>query len=254
METGSKEVLIIIPAFNEEKNIGGVLKTLQEIRKSVPFDVLVINDASTDNTAEVVRQYGFDVVNLVFNMGYGCGLQTGYKYAARHNYKYVIQMDADGQHDPCNIETIYKALITPDATGKMADIVIGSRFLPGAKKYRCGKVRRMAMKLFSHQIRRATKKTITDPTSGLQGLSCRAFNYYQGYNHFDERYPDANMIMQMILLGFNVVEIPAIMHMRTSGVSMHSGIKPFFYMIRMMFCILAVEIRIKFFHAETGMD
>ncbi len=246
------ELLIIIPAYNEEDNIGKVLTELQQLLETLSFDVLVINDASTDRTAAIVKEKGFKVVNLIYNMGYGCGLQTGYKYAVRHGYKYVIQMDADGQHDTCNIKELYKALTGTDKDGKHPDIVIGSRFLPGAAVYHCSKIRRFAMKVFSRQIKHATKVKITDPTSGLQGLSSRAFTYYQGYNHFDERYPDANMIMQMILLGFKVTEIPAVMHNRAQGVGMHSGIKPFIYMLRMAFCILAVAIRIKVFHVDMG--
>ncbi len=247
------ELLIIIPAYNEEKNIGKVLSELQTIRKSLPFDVLVINDASTDNTEKIAREYNAKVVNLIFNMGYGCGLQTGYKYAIQNGYRYVIQMDADGQHDTCNIKPIYDALMQEDEEGKRPDIVIGSRFLSEKSNYSCGKIKRFAIRLFSLQIRHATKNKITDPTSGLQGLSRRAFSYYQGYNRFDDRYPDANMIMQMLLLGGKVREIPAVMHNRTSGVSMHSGLRPFFYMLRMIFCIIAVELRIKVFHVDMGL-
>ena len=91
-----------------------------------------------------------------------------------------------------------------------------------------------------------------DPTTGLQGLSKRAIAFYGGYNHFDDKYPDANMIMQMILLGYRVVEIPAVMHARTEGVSMHSGLKPILYMLRMMFSIIAVWVRIKVYKVDVG--
>ena len=90
-----------------------------------------------------------------------------------------------------------------------------------------------------------------DPTTGLQGLSRRAFTFYSRYNHFDDKYPDANMIMQMLLLGYRVEEIPAVMHDRTEGVSMHSGLKPVVYMFRMMFSIIAVALRIKLFHVDV---
>ncbi len=88
-------------------------------------------------------------------------------------------------------------------------------------------------------------KNISDPTSGLQGLSRKITLYYSRYDHFDDRYPDANMIMQSILLGFNVVEIPAVMHTRAAGKSMHSGLKPIIYMIWMFFSILATQFRVK---------
>ena len=91
-----------------------------------------------------------------------------------------------------------------------------------------------------------------DPTTGLQGLSRRAFSFYAGYGHFDDKYPDANMIMQMLMLEFRVEEIPAVMYARTEGVSMHSGLKPIIYMFRMMFSIIAVWVRIKIYKVDMG--
>ena len=92
-----------------------------------------------------------------------------------------------------------------------------------------------------------------DPTSGLQGLSRRTFWYYARYQHFDDKYPDANMLMQMLMLGYKVMEIPAIMYARTEGKSMHSGIiKPCIYMIRMVFSLLAVWARVKLFKIDNG--
>ena len=98
-----KEGLLIIPAYNEEKNIGKVMDQLAQPEIAELVDVLVMNDASSDNTIWMVKQRGYAVVTHVFNLGYGSGLQLGYKYAIRRGYRYVIQMDADGQHDVCNI-------------------------------------------------------------------------------------------------------------------------------------------------------
>ena len=243
-------LLIIIPAYNEEKNIGALLDGLTDLKVGFSFDVLVIDDASSDGTRKEAEKRGVTVISHIFNMGYGSGLQTGYKYAYSHGYSYVIQMDADGQHDICNIEPIYRALTEKDGNGAVPDIVIGSRFLPGAEEYKCGPLRRTAMKLFSGRIKRTTGVYISDPTSGLQGLSERAFGYYREYGNFDEKYPDANMIMQMLLLGVKVKEIPAVMHVRTNGVSMHSGLKPILYMFRMMFCMWAVYMRHRLWHGD----
>ena len=127
-----KEVLILIPAHNEEKNIRSVLEPLTRDPYSSLMDVLVINDASTDATAEVVAAYPVKVISQVFNLGYGAALQTGYKYASQRHYRYVIQLDADGQHDVCNVMNIYEALHRPDANGVLPDIVIGSRFVEGS--------------------------------------------------------------------------------------------------------------------------
>lgn len=246
-----KELLIIIPAYNEEKTICSLLERLEQPEISDKADILVMNDASKDNTEKVVKDRGHAVVTHVYNLGYGSGLQVGYKYAAERQYRYVIQMDADGQHDACNVETILHCLKTADENGRYPDIVLGSRFVEGSVVYPVSFVKKIAYVLFRWLIKLGTGRRIMDPTTGLQGLSRRAFCFYAGYNHFDDKYPDANMIMQMLLLGFRVEEIPALMHTRTEGVSMHSGLKPIIYMFRMMFSIIAVWIRMRLFHVDT---
>ena len=210
-----KDVLIIIPAYNEGKTIGDLLDKLKQPEFAEFADVLVMNDASKDNTAQVVREKGHTVITHVFNLGYGSGLQVGYKYAERNDYRYVIQMDADGQHDVCNVLNLYKRLQTPDADGKCPDIVLGSRFVEGSISFPVSALKKIAFVLFRFLIKKGTGKKIMDPTTGLQGLSRRAFSYYADYGHFDDKYPDANMIMQMLLLGFRVEEVPAVMYART---------------------------------------
>ncbi len=249
-----KKVLIIIPAFNEGKNIGSLLEKLERKDISDICDILVINDASSDDTGQIVRNRGHKVVRNIYNLGYGSGLQAGYRYAKRYDYSFVIQMDADGQHDPENVLKIYKALTTADANNIVPDIVLGSRFLKESPEYKSTFAKDLGYLLFRTLIKVFTGKTIKDPTTGLQGLSRRTFCYYAGFDHFDDQYPDANMILQMIMLGYNVVEIPALMHQRTTGKSMHSGIKPIVYMIRMCYSILAVWIRIKILHSDKKVN
>lgn len=246
-----KELLIIIPAYNEEKNIGAFLEQLEQPEIMKIADILVMNDASTDDTCNIVLRRGHQVVTHVYNLGYGSGLWMGYKYAVKKNYRYVIQLDADGQHDACNVMELYRRLSAENEEGKKPDIVLGSRFVEGSVTYPTTFMKKLAYRLFGLLIRIGTGAKIKDPTTGLQGLSRRAFSYYAGFGHFDDRYPDANMIMQMLLLGFRVEEAPAVMHPRTEGVSMHSGIKPLFYMFRMMFSIIAVWIRIKVYGVEA---
>ena len=247
-----KEVLIIIPAYNERGNIEKLISQLRSPEITEIADVLVMNDASTDGTNHAINKDNVAVVTHVFNLGYGSGLQLGYKYAIRRGYKYVIQMDADGQHDPCNVLNIYERLKTPDAVGKYPDIVLGSRFVEGSSPYQMSKLRRTAVRMFGFLIYLVTGKKINDPTSGLQGLSRRTTLYYSKYNGFDDRYPDANMIMQMLLLGFRIEEVPAVMHQRVDGVGMHHGFKTLVYMFRMALSILAVLIRIKILKLEKN--
>ena len=217
-----KKTLILIPAYNEEKSIGKVIRNI--INECGSVDILVINDGSRDKTAEVAEKAGAIVVTHIYNMGYGASLQTGYKYGVYHNYEFIIQMDADGQHDVCNIGTIYEKL----ARGKHPyDIVIGSRFIGerSSDSMKVGIAKKVALGFFNMAIKLVTRKKFTDPTSGLQGLSRRAFTAYSLYDNFDTNYPDANIITKMLLNGYWLREVPAVMHERKSGVSMHSGLR-----------------------------
>jgi glycosyltransferase involved in cell wall biosynthesis len=236
-----KDVLVIMPAHNEEKSIEKMLYALETPEFAEFLDVLVINDASTDGTRELVKRHPSTMVTHVYHLGYGSALQVGYKYAIRRGYKYVIQIDADGQHDVSNIHTIYDRLRAEDAP----DIVLGSRFLKDSGDFPVSGAKWLAYRLFRRIIRIFTGRRIADPTTGLQGLSHSAALYYSRYNQFDFTYPDANMILQMLLLGFRVVEVPAKMYPRKSGKSMHSGLRPFIYMFQMTFSILAVWFRIR---------
>lgn len=247
-----KELLIIIPAYNEEESIVRVLEELEQPEIAEIADVLVMNDASSDSTNWIVKDRHHALVTHVFNLGYGSALQLGYKYAIRRKYRYVIQMDADGQHDVCNIPQLYQRLRTKDENGLYPDIVLGSRFMDGSTEFPVSGLKHFAYGLFRMMIRVGTGRRIADPTTGLQGLSRRAVLFYSKYNHFDDRYPDANMLMQMLLLGFRVEEMPAVMHARTIGSSMHSGLKPVFYMVRMCFSIVAVLVRIKVLKIDVG--
>lgn len=241
MSDKRKQVLIIIPAYNEEENIGPFLESLKSSEVVAKSDILVMNDASGDNTATIAEQYGIKVITQIYNMGYGAALQLGYKYAFENGYEYVLQLDADGQHDASNLDVLYENLTDSD---KEWDIVIGSRFMEGSTPYKMGAIRLLSIKFFRSLIRWVGKARITDPTSGLQGLNRKAFGYYAHYSNFDYRYPDANMIMQMLLNNFRIGECAACMHQRAAGVSMHSGIwKPFAYMVLMLLSTFAAILR-----------
>lgn len=240
-----KNILMLIPAYNEEDNIGELLSKITEQNIEENMDVLVIDDGSRDRTAQIVRDSGYKVISQIFNMGYGAALQTGYKYAVSRGYEYLIQLDADGQHDLKNVELICKKLGCGAGSGdEYPDIVIGSRFLEGSQSFAIPPLKRLAIRFFRSIIRKNTGCTLTDPTSGLQGLSRSAFSFYAGYRNFDLKYPDMNMAIQMLLLRYKIEEFPAIMHERTSGVSMHTGLlKVGRYMLLMMLSSLNAYLR-----------
>lgn len=231
------KTLIIIPVYNEEKNIREVVEGIRG--KNIPFDLLVINDGSTDGTAGIVKELGVKLITLPFNLGYGAALQTGYKYAVKKGYDLVIQFDGDGQHNPGDIIFLAQKFSTAKA-----DIVIGSRFL-GSSHYRPGWARFLAIKLFSLVIRLTTGVLITDPTSGLQAVGKRAFQYYAQSGNFPEDYPDADTLIHIILIGLRVVEIPALMYPRKTGTGMHAGFKAIFYVLKVFLSIIAVLLRKK---------
>ena len=237
-----KELLIIIPAYNEEGAIGQFLSQLISSDAVNFADVLVINDASTDATQRIVQKLNVPIISHPYNLGYGTALQTGYKYAVFNGYRYLIQMDSDGQHDVCNIQRIFGCL----KSKKAPDLVIGSRFLKESQSFPISLKKRLAIHFFRKAVKLASKQEISDPTSGLQGLTRPVFEYYAQMGNFDNNYPDANMLVQMALLGYQIKEIPAVMHQRKTGKSMHFGIiEPILYICIMFFSTCNVFIRNK---------
>ncbi len=238
-----KEVLLIIPAYNEEASLGGLIQGLSESPICQVADLLVVNDGSYDATGRIAYDMGALVLTHVYNMGYGTALQVGYKYALRHGYKYVLQIDGDAQHDIANLQTMMDIMLSERQPP--IDILIGSRFLPGAKSFPISKPRMLVIRIFRWIIKFATGRVITDPTSGLQALSERAFEFYSRFNNFHYEYPDMNMIIQMLLNDFVIEEFPALMHERAAGESMHSALKPVVYLCKMMLGTMIVIIREK---------
>lgn len=230
MNKGMK-YLVIIPAFNEELNIAGVITS---VRKYAPYaDILVVNDGSSDMTSSIVREMGVAVINLPFNLGYGAALQTGFRFAERNAYHFVITMDADGQHIPSSIESLLTTM-----EREAADVVIGSRFIE--KGYRAGMARRLGMLLFAYVARLYTGINITDPTSGFQLLNRYVFSYLAEGDNYPLDYPDVNIIMALHKRKFKVAEAPVVMVENQTGKSMHSGFKPVLYVIKMILAIIMV--------------
>lgn len=230
----ASKYLVLVPAFNESEHIGGVI---DDIRGAMPeADVLVVNDGSTDTTSQIARNAGAMVLDIPFNIGYGGALQTGFRFAVEYGYEFVITMDGDGQHDP---RSAYNLIRTMEKTG--ADVVIGSRFLGG--NYRMPLARRIGAYLFSRIARLYTGVQFTDPTSGFQLLSRKSFSYFSRGDNYPLDYPDVNIIMAMHKMKFAVAEAPVIMREKEGGKSMHSGLKPIIYVIRMLLAIFVVLIR-----------
>lgn len=230
-----ERALVIIPAYNEEVTLPKVIKEI--IRCSPPMAILIVNDGSTDKTADVAMKHGARVVSHPFNMGYGTALQTGYKYALRHGYEWLIQMDGDGQHDP----TCIPALLSVIRNGE-ADVAIGSRFLKkesslsGLPSYRPPFLRRLGMRFFGTITTWIIRQKVTDPTSGYQAMSRKVLEWVSG-DHFPVDYPDADVIIMLHRAGFGIKEVPVQMYLSEAKKSMHSGWKPLYYVFKMLLSI-----------------
>lgn len=163
------KVLIIVPAYNEEEYLGSVLDRTLRLRDTIPnLDLLVIDDGSEDGTSEIARSRHVKVIRHTKNLGEEGAIQTGFNYALRHNYDFVIKVDGDGQHDPSETLKILDPLLKNEA-----DVVIGSR-LPSYSEqllFRLGRV--FSSKLISFLLR----KLITDPTSGFKGRNRAAVKF-----------------------------------------------------------------------------
>jgi hypothetical protein len=230
------KILILIPAYNEGPRIGTVV---QRVREMYPhFDVVVVNDGSKDDTTRAARTAGAEVVSHPFNLGYGVAIQTGYKYAWRHGYEVLVQMDGDGQHDPVCIPQ----LLEPVLAGA-CDFALGSRFLAG-DSYEPTLARRLGMLFFRRLVSWLIGQRITDTTSGFQAFNRQVIGYFTT-EVFPCDYPDADMLLTLHRAGFRIREVPVRMHASSSGQSMHSGWKPLYYIFKMLLSILVTLLRKK---------
>ncbi len=229
-----KPYLIVIPAYNEEGHIADVIDGAR--RSNPDADILVVNDGSTDNTSVLSKQRGVMVLDIPFNIGYGGALQTGFRFAVKHEYDLVITFDADGQHDPGSV----KALIDTMEREK-ADVVIGSRFIEGS--YRMGILRKIGVRLFSGIALLYGGMRISDPTSGFQLFDRKAFSHLARDDNYPLDYPDVNIVLALHKMDFKIVEAPVRMNEKPDGKSMHSGLRPIVYVLRMCLAILMVFLR-----------
>jgi len=235
--------LVIIPAYNEEKQIASVIRL---IKRHLPqAEVLTVDDGSKDGTRDQAMEAGVKVLSHPFNLGYGIALQTGYKYALTKGFEIVVQMDGDGQHDPSFLPDLLAVIQKGEA-----DIAIGSRFLPVKGKgggsehppYRPPFLRRLGMKFFGTIASLLIRQKITDPTSGFQAMNRRVLEWVSS-DTFPFDYPDADVIIMLHRAGFRIREVPVQMFENVGKKSMHSGWKPLYYVFKMCLSILVTLMR-----------
>jgi glycosyltransferase involved in cell wall biosynthesis len=233
MKPAQAKILVIVPAFNEEKSIAAVV---QLVRQAMPgADVLVINDKSTDHTEHILQKNGLSYLSLPVNLGIGGAVQTGFIYAAQNDYDIAVQVDGDGQHPPEQIPNLIDCL-----TAGPCDCVIGSRNL-AQKQMVSSRARRLGGSLLSLVLFLTTWKKITDPTSGFRAYSRRAVQFLSRF--YPQDYPEPISVMDLLKNGFVIQEIPVVMQERAHGQSSITGINTVAYMIKVIFAILISKIR-----------
>lgn len=228
-----KRVLVVVPAWNEEASVGAVVTSVKAVDPA--FDVLVVDDGSGDRTSANAAASGAVVCRLPFNLGVGGAMRAGYRYALRHGYDVVVQVDADGQHDPRYIPELVAAL-------EGADVVVGARFA-GEGAYQARGPRRWAMRLLGAVLSRLAQRRLSDVTSGFRAVNRRGIELFA--THYPAEYLGDTVESLVIALrtGCQVTQIPVSMCVRRTGQPSQNTARSVLYLARAMVALSLAMVR-----------
>lgn len=232
------KIILIVPAYNEEKNILKVCQIIEEYKnnKDNELDYIVINDGSKDNTEGILCDNNINHINLIKNLGIGGAVQTGYKYALENNYDIAIQFDGDGQHDINYISKICKPIIDGQA-----DMVIGSRYLDKKEsKFQSTFMRRFGSIIISLFIKIFCGKRIKDPTSGFRAVNKEIIKEFA--EDYPTEYPEPESTVSLVVNKYRIIEMPVSMNAREGGVSSIRFGKTVDYMVKVVMAIIIDSI------------
>jgi glycosyltransferase involved in cell wall biosynthesis len=236
MSWALERTLIVIPAYNEEASVASVVA---EVRNALPgIAILVVDDGSRDRTADVAKLAGAIVASLPFNLGVGGAMRTGFRYAAENHYLNVVQVDADGQHDPTSVPELLAALSD-------ADLVLGARFA-GRGDYHVRGPRAWSMKVLAKILSRVTKTRLSDSTSGFRASGPAAVTLFA--KHYPAEYL-GDTIEALVLgarAGLVVTQVPVVMRPRSGGVPSHNPLRSAMYLARVFIALLFALVRPRF--------
>jgi glycosyltransferase involved in cell wall biosynthesis len=221
------KILVIVPAYNEESCIQGVVEDLNE--NFPPGDVVVINDGSQDNTSSVAKTLGVKVIDLPYNLGIGGAMQTGFLYAVREGYDVAIQFDGDGQHSAEEIPKILKPFMED-----RGDLIVGSRFL-SETGFTSSVQRRLGAKILSLVVSALIRKRITDTTSGFRLYGKKAIEFFSVL--YPEDYPEVEAFILAHKKGLRIEEVPAEIRARKFGRSSITIPRAVYYMAKVLLAI-----------------
>ena len=231
----NRSYLAVVPAYNEE---GTVARVVRSVLDAVPdFDVLVVDDGSTDSTADRAEEAGARVLRHPFNLGIGGAVQSGFAYAREHGYARMIQVDGDGQHDPAEIARLMEAM----DEDRSLDMICGSRFLTRDCEYVAPISRRTGIHIFAFLLSRIVGQRVTDPTSGFRLYNRRAIALFaRDYPH---DYPEVEAVLMVHFHRLKMRELSVRMFQRGGGVSSISSGKSVYYMIKVLLAIFIGLVR-----------
>lgn len=225
-----KRLLIVIPAWNEEKSVAAVVR---DVRLTLPeASIVVVDDGSTDTTRKEARSAGATVLSLPMNLGVGGAMRTGFRYAVRYGYDIVVQIDADGQHDPRQVDRLLATLENG------ADVAIGARFA-GEGTYQVRGPRRWAMRVLARWLSHIVESPLTDVTSGFRAVGGPAVELFA--RHYPAQYLGDTVEMLVIAkrAGCRIRQVPVAMNERMAGTSSQSPVRATIHLIR---AVLAVAL------------
>lgn len=227
--------LAVVPAYNEAETVGDVVGAIHE--HAPEFDVLVIDDGSTDETAMHAQAAGALVLRHPFNLGIGGAVQSGFAFARDNGYDHMVQVDGDGQHDVAELGKLVDAI---ERNGEV-DMVCGSRFIGSDHKYPAPVSRRTGIHIFAFLLSRIVGQRVSDPTSGFRLYNRKAINLFaRDYPH---DYPEVEAVLMLHFHRLRMKEVPVRMYERNGGVSSISSGKSVYYMLKVLLAIFVGLVR-----------
>ena len=230
----SGRVVAVVPAYEEEDAIGGVVEEIRAFDPSI--DVVVVDDGSSDGTATVARAAGAAVVRLPFNLGIGGAVQTGFRYALEHGYDVAVRLDGDGQHEAGELPKLLAPLERDEA-----DVVTGSRFRDDDGDYRPPLSRRLGITWFARLVSLLSGQRVTDTTSGFQALNRRGIALFA--RDYPSDYPEVEATVLLLKHRLRLVEVPVRMREREHGSSSITFLRSVYYALKVTLALLVAMAR-----------
>ena len=229
-----QDVVAIVPAWNEAAAIGGVVDEVLAFDPTI--HVVVVDDASDDETASVAQRHGANVLPLLFNVGIGGAVQTGFRYARDEGYEIAVRLDGDGQHDASELGK----LIGPVRAGE-ADLVIGSRFVDPGGTYRPPFARRMGIRVFARLVSLLGGQKVTDTTSGFSAMNRAGIELFA--LEYPHDYPEVEATLVALRSGLRLTQVQVEMRERQTGTSSITFVRSLYYIVKVMLALLVASLR-----------